>query len=54
MKLKGTAMTNLLKTLFKREEEISPEEAAAMEQANEALRLRMRHYLAQTHDKAAA
>lgn len=46
-------MSNLLKTLFKKKEPTA-EEIAAMEQANEALKLRLKHYLAQTHDKAAA
>ena len=46
-------MSNLLKSLFKKKEP-SAEEVEAMARANEALKLRMRHYLAQTHDKAAA
>lgn len=47
-------MSNLLKSLFKKSKEVEAQEAEAMARANEALKLRMRHYLAQTQDKAAA
>jgi hypothetical protein len=46
-------MANLLKTLFKNKEPTT-EEVEAMARANEALKLRMKHFISQTQDRAAA
>ena len=47
-------MASLIKTLFSRSTTIKVEEDEAVKRANEALKLRMKHFLAQTHDQAAA